>query len=280
MAGLKDPKAKAEGEPHVEVVDDPKPVDEPTVTIDLDSSKTTTKQEPQATKHDDERFVKLERRMEYQARQFEKGLRQMNELVQNFSAPRSVQTQTRTGTSNPDDTDDLDKIAEQDWKKAVDILAERRAKKILEEHEEAKKKQAEVANTQNELAMSKARVLKECPEIEEEGSPEAIAYIGVLNEDPKLLTNPRGPELAMYRMRERLKSEPKRETVTDIDKEVQRRTRVSSAYVAPGVKPTSNQITLTKSEKEFCDSHHIPYEQYAKVKTYDSARLKEGVEVE
>lgn len=271
-----DPKANAEGE-QIDVVDDPVKDDADVgVTVNLDNPQ-QKKSEPIQDKTDD-RILKMERRLEYQARQFEKGIRQMNEMVQNMSANRTVQTQTQPGRSTVDE-DDLDKIAEQDWKKAVEILADRRAKKIIEEQENVRKQKEQQATVQDELAKSKARVLKECPEIEDESSMEAQTYIQVINEDPKLLSNPRGPELAMYRMRDLLARKTP-ETSDSIEKEIARRTRVASAYVAPGTRPSSNQIVLTKSEQQYCDSHKIPYDQYAKMKSYDQTRLKEGVDAE
>lgn len=280
MTDPKDPKAVAKGDEQsqtqVTVVDDAvteNPND--SVTIDLNASKQAATPTTQ-TAHDSE-IVKMQRRMEYQTRQVEKLTRQIQELTQNVSRPGTVQTPKPDSQST--DGDDLDQIAERDWKKAVRILAEKEAKTKIEEYERNRTSELEKQKVTDELSKSKARVIERYPQLEDETSDEAQAYVQVLNENPLLLNNPYGPELAMYKMEERLRTKPlKRDT--DIEKEINRRTRVGSAYVPPGARPATNQIVLTKSEQEYCVSHNIPFDQFAKMKSFDQARLKEGVEVE
>jgi hypothetical protein len=280
MADVKDPKAQASGEPQVTIVEDAdtstsNPNDGITVDISKPAAATTAK--PSQETHDSE-LTKMQRRMEYQTRQVEKLTRQVQDLTQNVSATRSVQTQKPA--SQIIETDDLDQIAEKDWKKAVDILAEKRAKVMLEEYEQKKQAESEKKKVEDELGKSKARVMDRYPQLEDENSDEAQTYVQIINENPMLLSNPYGPELAMYKMEERIKTKPKQQGSDDIEKEIQRRSRVDSVYVPPGQRPSGTRIVLTKAEQQFCDSHNLPYDQFAKMKTFDPARLKEGVEVE
>lgn len=281
MADLKDPKAQAKGEPQVEIQDDPPAVDE-TVTVDITPKLDIDSRQSKI----DEELQKMQRRMEFQARQFEKKSRQLDDAINRLSSLGSVQPQNYpapqpTVASTPSDPNDVDQVVQVDWKKAVNMLAEKKAREILEQEERRRKEELDKQNVQEIYNRSRNKVVERYPGFaQEEDSPEARTYSQMYEEDPTLWHNPQGPEIAMYRMEERLRANPPKRTPTDIDLEVQRRTRIASAYVPSGTVPTSNKIVMTKAEQQYCDANNIPYDQYAKIKSYDPARLKEGVEVE
>ena len=119
---------------------------------------------------------------------------------------------------------------------------------------------------QERLEQSKARVLEKYPMIENDSSEESAMYRQIMNEDQALLSNINGPEIVMYRMEDRMKEMGKTPASVRplVDREVNRLVRAGASSVIGRQASPSGKITLTKDQKEFCDHHNIPYEQYAK----------------
>ena len=180
-----------------------------------------------------------------------------------------------SGVTVEDREDEIDELATRDWKKAVELLAEKKLRDLQKEQIEAEKQNSLWA----ELEHSKSRVRERYPSVDIESSEEAKAYMEVLNENPSYLKNTHGPELAMYKMEERLRAQGRvpKEVEPLIDRELERRSRVSTASVTPGrhaAKP--NTYVLSKDQKELCDRHKIPYEEYAR----NAKRLESGESLE
>ena len=100
------------------------------VEVDLDSPKPDeTKpvaKEPQKAEPSDE-LAKLHKRMEYQARQFERSTKQVQQLSEELKALREATTsrdQKRVISDNDLDPE-IQALAETNWQKAVDKLAEK-----------------------------------------------------------------------------------------------------------------------------------------------------------
>lgn len=261
-----------QGDIKIEKPEDVKAQDE--IVVDLEKKTDDGAQKQEKKQREEDEISKMSRRMEYQARQFEKGLKQIQDIAQKIS---SVSPTAKSET----DIDDLDKVAEQDWKKAVDILAERRAKIAIEDYRQEQDRLIKERQTQDELALSKARVLQRHPDLEDESSDKAKSYIQIINENPHFLQNPYGPELAMYRMEEKLRSKAHESTPSSIDLEISRRQRVSQSSMPQGQKPSSQgKVVLTSDEQAYCQRNSIPYEQFARMKMYDQKSLKEGVSVQ
>ena len=269
---------KVEIEPKVE---EPEP--EPAVTVDLG----VKQQEPSRPSVSYEEFDKLHKRNEYLARQQERTNKQLQEAIgaiQSFLTAKNEQAEVPT--SQPQVQDDLEKIAEQDWKKAVKILGREAASEVLAEE---RQKWEELSRREREnhiLENSKKIVLERYPSLENESSEEAQVYLEVLREDPSVLSNSHGPEIAMSRMEQKLaqmgKNPPQVRSV--LDREVGReRERLIRAQATSGVSSRSSggetKIVLSQDEKEFCDEKGLPYERYAEMKRRDKSAFKEGVSV-
>ena len=115
--------------------------------------------------------------------------------------------------------------------------------------------------------------------IDDETAPETQLYISVLNEDQGLLTNIHGPELAMFRMEEKLRLQGKTPAPLQpiVDKELARRQRVSGTGLPSGQgRNKSTTYVLTKDQQLLAERSGIPLDQYAKV----ARSLESGAEVE
>lgn len=222
----------------------------------------------------DDRFEKMQARMEFQARQFEKGQRELRDAVQAIQTIVSNGYQAPAQKTEPKDLDELDKIAEQDWKKAVKILGKEVAQ---ETYLELRKQEEELRRQQNQtstLEQSKQRVLDKYPMIEDDSSDESRTFREVLSEDPNVLQNPYGPEIAMYRMEAKLGKATKQNVAPSpqIRAEATRLARANAGGLPSG-RPSTNKGNLepTKEQKLVAARMGIPVEQYVKV-----ARALEG----
>lgn len=247
------------------------------ITIDLEAKKSGEKIEDSAKAGSpsvNEELVKMQRRMEYQARQYEKSLREMKEIAQ------SLQQAKQAPSRQVNEPDDLDKVFETDYKKGIRILAQEEAKRILDEERKAIAKELEESSFLEMQERSKATVLKKHPELVSDENEKAEVYRQVINEDQSLVKNPHGPEIAMYRMEERLRT-LKPTGDQSVDREVERRLRTQSAYAPQGRQPSqTGKISMSVEEQQYCINKGIPFEQYAKMKQLDPNALKQGVSVQ
>ena len=175
--------------------------------------------------------------------------------------------------------DKYDQLVDQNrWQDAVRMLAREEARAEIEVQQQ---EQARQANAQAQLitvAQSKARVAHRYPTLHQETGDETSAeaklfeevYQQATQEDPLLLGDPHAPELLMYRMEDLaqargVKLKPAVVSPTALTG------RGSTGVRGGGLPPSrgaggirGNTVTLAPEQKEYCDYHGIPYEEYAK----------------
>ena len=262
-------------EPDVESIND-EPEEAPdtpsSVTVDLEKPAQKQDEKPKEAPKPSQDFSKLNNTIAYQTRQLEKAMRELAEVkTQLSSRPQTVQ-------AVPQSQDEIDQIADKDWKLGVKKLVEKdieaKVQEILEKRDQALKEVQMRTASEQELEKSKQRVLQRYPSVEEQGSEEQRIYLDVINEDQTLLRNIHGPEIAMYRMEERLREMGRtpQSVKPIVDREVSRLARAGASSVVGRQASPNGKITLTKEQKEFCDHYSIPYEQYAKNLKAENAR--------
>ena len=257
-----------ETEPDV-IVDPSEPEETPDqqVVVDLDkkpdAAKADDKPKPDTKPSQD--FSKLNNTIAYQTRKLEQAMRELAEVrTQLASRPQP------TAPEKPQNLDEIDEIAQKDWKQGVKRVVEKDIEDKIQEILAKRDAAITEANRRNsaeaELDKSRQTVLQEYPEIEDETSEISQIYRQVIMEDQSILRNPHGPEIAMGRMERRLRQMgrvlPSLKPV--VDKEVNRLARAGASSVIGKQAPPNGKITLTKDQKEFCDHNKISYEQYAK----------------
>lgn len=197
-----------------------------------------------------------------------------NIMLQN--SPSSVITQEQTK-----ELDELDKLAQTDWKAAVRKIAET----SYQEKSVQEKQQLEQARRQEEdtqlMEKNSQSALSRHPELEDSVSEKSQIFQSILNNNPRWRTAPDGPLLVMYEMESELR---KRGYDVDgtinkkVEEERERVTRVTSSSL-PSSRSTStgSKIILTKEQREFCDENGVKYEDYAR--TLKNSGGKEGITI-
>lgn len=264
---------KVETEPEVEIKpSEIKPVDQVNIEIDEKTGKPVA--EVEAPKQTEDEVSKLRNQFFYELRQSEKRQREaIEQYLQRISTP------VKPEKSNQE-FDEIDQLAEQDWKKAVAKLAEKEAERKLEAYKEQQKKEneerqiKEVALYQEER--SKQRVLKEFPDLLDESSSTFKNYMDIFNreamEDPSFLANPRKHEIVASQLRSNGHT---------VNPEVERLKRVNaSGYTTTRNVQPGKRIELTQEEIDLCDKSGIPYATYAQNRDLlKKGGFKEGVEL-
>ena len=177
--------------------------------------------------------------------------------------------------------DEIDKLAQTDWKAAVNKLAERQTREILKKEREGIKEQQELLQTKNTMETNTQSVVGKHPELNEEGSEKSTIFQSILSNNPRWRTSPDGPLLVMYEMENELRKrgyDVEGNVHQKVEKEVSRIARASSISL-PSSRQTisTNKIVLSREQREFCDQNGMSYEDYAR--TLSKSRGKEGVEV-
>lgn len=256
--------------------------DQSEISVELDQNNEPVK--PAEQKKSEPQYVTIDelRKLEkaqnasfYQARKIQEQLEALSKNLQ----PREVVEKR--------DLTDEDKLWEdklnKNWKGTVEEISEIKIQAVLERQEKERAVKEEKAKAISLLTQNKMKVMERHPDLEEPGSEKQQVFQQVLNENPEYLTNPFGPVLAMRDMEERLKEQGKwidAPTRKIVDKEVMRSARAGAGSLPNGNAASGNQkIILTKDEREFCDTHGLKYESYAKSKGRLSKNSKEGVEV-
>lgn len=165
--------------------------------------------------------------------------------------------------------DELDQLAQTDWKAAVGKIAETRAREILSNE----RKQIEQVREQEEIAQliekNSQLVLSRHSELEDATSEKSQIFQNILNNNARWRTSPDGPLLTMYKMEDELRKrgyDVDGSIKTKVEAETERVTRIA-AFTLPTSKTTSasdNKIVLTREQREFCDQNGISYEEYAR----------------
>ena len=239
------------------VVDDQKELETPEVKPD---PKPELPQPDSRFEEYEEEKKKLERdrnALGFQNRKLEEELKRQKELLER------IQRQTEKPVSVEDDFErESEKVAESDWKKAVDMRAKRIAEEKIKEILEKRDQEAQLRQTQQQtesvFEQSKSEVITRHPELLDENSEKFKAYTQVINENPELLRYPTGPKIAMRLMETRFTSQPQ--------EEVDRLKRVAAGSVTTSRINSSvpGKIPLSKEQQEFCKANGIKFEAYAK----------------
>ena len=243
--------------------------------IEVDLEKKETPKPEKAPEHKVD-ISKLHNTIAFQNRKLEQAMRELREAKEQLASRNTVQK-----PAEPED--EIDREAQRDWKSGVKklVLPEIEAKvhEILAKKEQAILEVQKRKTAESELEKSNQLVLQEYPEIEDEGSEVSQVYRQVINEDPSILNNVKGPEIAMARMERRLRQMGRTPLSVKpiVDREVNRLTRAGASSVVGKSATQSGKIMLTKEQKEFCDHYKIPYEQYAK--NLKAQEASGGVEV-
>ena len=246
--------------------DDPEKEMEPVteVTVDLEKPIEPEKEpaKPEPTPKPDQEVVKLRNTIAYQTRKLEQAMREMTEVKNKLNEKPKVQTQ--------EPEDEIDREAQLDWKRGVKMLVEKefnieeKVNEIIAKRDQARHELERKSMLDSELEKSKTLVLSKYPTIEDEATSEATFYRQVLNEDPSLLSNVHGPEIAMYRMEEKLRTSgiTPSNVKPIVDKEVNRLVRAGASNVVGRQGSPNGKVSLTKEQETFCDRYNIPYDQY------------------
>ena len=208
---------------------------------------------------------KLHNTIAYQNRKLEQAMRKLEETQAQIA---SLREQRVAPVSQ--DVDEIEEIAKRDWKlgvkKVVEGDIESKVQEILAKRDLAQQELNSKKAKEDDLEKSKKRVIEKYPSIEDPNSEEQRIYLDVINEDDSLLRNVHGPEIAMYRMEERLRGMGRvpKGVQPMVDKEVNRLARAGASSVVGRQASSNGKVTLSKDQKEFCDHYKIPYDQYAK----------------
>ena len=258
--------------PEVEIKEDPETAvveGEDTLTVDLDKPAGTPKAEdkpkPEPKKQDmDAR--RIHDLVGFQVRQQVKPIeKKLDELVAYLGEMRKGATPAQAEQID-EQLDEIDKLAQKDWKAAVKKLALEEAQRHLQETIQFRGQQETEMLRQQVVEKSRNFVLSQYPQLADESSDERKVFNQVWNENPTLWNNPEGHRLAMYEMEERIRAmgrTPKR-VKYEVDKEVKRQLRANISQVSGNGGPSSNKYVLTKEQQEVCDQLGIKYEDYAK----------------
>lgn len=228
---------------------------------------------------------KLRSQMFYEQRQLEKRLLAQQQKMMEELANRISGNAQPKGTEKLDDFDEeVERVAQTDWRKAVDMRAERIAEKKMEERLraiESERKQSEARESAARVEVkSREKVLKEFPDILDESTPEFREYMEIynreVNDDPMFQYNPRKHEIILPELREKFKGRS-----VEVNSEIERLKRVAVGSSSPArPNSTSNKIMLTQDEIEMCKRSGIPIESYARTKKLGASGLKEGIVID
>lgn len=230
---------------------------------------------------------KLRNQMFYEMRQTEKKiLERQKQMMEEFyhRMNQRPQSQEQPTAGKLDDFEaEVERIAQTDWRKAVDMRAERIAQekyeKLIKASEEQRKQDENRQSAMRIEARGREKVVSEFPNIMDESSPEFKAYMEIYNreasEDPQFIYNPRKHEIVLPELREKLKGV---EIDSQPNPEIERLKRVAAGSSTP-TRPASEpkKIMLTQEEIAMCKKSGISIEAYARSKKMGNSGFKEGV---
>jgi len=263
---------------------------QPAQEVELDQAGSVLPPKPAEPSVSAEDFRKMQARYEYQARQFERSQRELQEQIHSLrSVPQPV-IHTEKPAENDVyglNKDELNQLGQNDWTKPVQMMSEKIAAKIASEKikeffEEREKKQAEQLRQQTSMSTlerEKQWVIEQEPSLNDETSEQFRGFYATYNrliqEDPTLLQNPRAPRLVYREWKAEAKVPETAAGVQPVDPEKERLKRVAGG-VAPQGRPvtTAKTIRLTQDEVDFCQNKGISPAVYASMK---DANFKEGV---
>lgn len=230
------------------------------IDIDKKAEKKEEKSEPKYVTVDElEKIRKANNALQYSNRKLETKIEELTEVLRSSGSSRAEKKEAK---------DELDELVESgDWKTAVRKLATEEAHNILKSRDEELTTERKRQEVHGRLEASKTRVLDKYPDLNDPDSELSRRYIKIKNEYPHFLRNEMGPELAMYKMEEELRTEGRFDEYTKkaVEKEVLRQARAGASQVGRSTAATNGKVVLTKEMKEACDANGWNYEDYAKM---------------
>jgi hypothetical protein len=175
--------------------------------------------------------------------------------------------------------DEIDKLAQADWKAAVRKLSAQEIQTALAQERKKMEEQSQVFQVQQMMDRNAEMAISKHPELNDELSEKRQVFNQVLENNPRWRLSPDGPLLAMYAMEDELRKQgyDLGDTKNKKEDERNRLMRVSaSSLPASKEVPSTGKITLTREQREFCDTNGMTYEQYAR--TLSKSGDKTGVE--
>lgn len=175
--------------------------------------------------------------------------------------------------------DELDKLAQKDWKSAVGKIAEARAKEIITNERKAIENASQQEIEARLMEDNSQAVLSKHAELGDPTSEKAQIFQDILNSNPRWRNLPDGPLLTMYKMEDELRKRGYAiDSAVKANAETERMSRVTATSL-PTSRATSasNKIVLTRDQREFCDTNGISYEDYAR--TLKKSGDREGIAI-
>lgn len=178
------------------------------------------------------------------------------------------------GVPVPQTKQEWDALARQDWQTAVDLRSIINSRRITVEARQAQE-------SLKTLEGSKNKVLTKHPELDDINSDKSKIYLQILDENPEYLNHPRGPIYAMRDMEERMEESGKGSPAPSSGNSQREALRTArTALTGGGRTPerSSNTITLTKDQLEFCQRMELDPKDYAK-QLLAQANAKKGAQL-
>jgi len=163
--------------------------------------------------------------------------------------------------------DELDKLAQTDWKAAVKKLAKEEARSLLLEEQRRIQQQASEQEFRQMLTTNEQKVLNKYPELNDNASEHSQVWFDILNKNPRWRTSPDGPILVMREMEDVFRSkgyDVDGSKTKAVENERRRLASAQATTLGPARNTPSNKIVLTREQREFCDSNGIEYHDYAR----------------
>ena len=163
--------------------------------------------------------------------------------------------------------DELDKMAQTDWKGAVRKLARQEAEALRKIDQQ--KIQLDTAERERKqiLVENERRVLERYPELNESTSEHSQIWWDKLNQNPRWRTSPDGPILVMREMEDELRNrgyDIGQKVTKAVSQERMRLANANATSLEPARTKSSNKIVLSKEQREFCETNGLSYEVYAR----------------
>lgn len=223
--------------------------------VEIDLDEPADKRHPAAVRLDQEK-KKLKEDNERLAQQIEE--------LKNRPAPQ-LKPIVQVDQNDPSNftEEQWDDLAKRDWKKAVDLRAEIKARQQYES-------QASVQEFTRVLESSKTQVLNRHPELGDEMSEKSKIYRNIVTANPEYVTMKEGPLFAMYKMEEFMEKNMgyRREDIVKAERaaradEQGRLSRVQLMSTTGRNVSEGNKVVLTKDEQDFCSIQGIDPKVYA-----------------
>ena len=209
----------------------------------------------------------------------QKSIEELKSIMLNNTSASTITTE------QVDKLDEIDKLAQSDWKAAVAKIAETRTREILSA-ENKKIEQAKENETSAQIIEKNAQlVISRHTELEDPASEKSTIFQNILTDNPRWRVSPDGPLLVMYEMERELRKrgyavgDYADSGVRQNVAESARISRVAATNLPASriISATGNKIVLTREQREFCDQNGVKYEDYAR--TLSKTGGKEGITI-